>query len=145
MDNRKSRKKRCLHLTLCAWIIQSLRATKRCISKRRGNILEFLKTIQLGCQCLKILRGGAIGTSSTPKRKRRGKSKCIRQLRIDEEAAKVFKKLLIQLKSKKRYADMMIAAMALAGNHIVVTRNTKHFADLLPPDQLANWIDEPPQ
>jgi predicted nucleic acid-binding protein len=66
-------------------------------------------------------------------------------LRIDEEAAKVFKKLLNQIKSKKRYADMMIAAMALPGNHIVVTRNMKHFTDLLPPAQLANWIDEPPQ
>jgi len=66
-----------------------------------------------------------------------------RQLRIDEEAAKVFKKLLTQIKSKKRYADMMIAAMA--GHHVVATRNTKHFADLLPPAQLANWIDEPPR
>ena len=66
-----------------------------------------------------------------------------RQLRIDEEAAKIFKKLLHRIKSKKRYADMMIAAMALAGDHIVVTRNTKHFADLLPSEQLANWIDDP--
>jgi predicted nucleic acid-binding protein len=68
-----------------------------------------------------------------------------RQLLIDDDAATVFKKLLGQIKSKKRYADIMIAAMALAGNHVVVTRNTKHFKDLLPPDQLANWIDEPPQ
>lgn len=68
-----------------------------------------------------------------------------RQLRIDEEAAKIFKKLLTQIKSKKRYADMMIAAMAQAGDHVVVTRNTKHFADLLPPAQLANWIDESPR
>jgi hypothetical protein len=40
---------------------------------------------------------------------------------------------------------MMIAAMALAGNHIVVTRNTRHFTGLLPPHQFANWIDEPPR
>jgi len=52
---------------------------------------------------------------------------------------------LKKFKSKKRYADMMIAAMALAGNHVVVTRNTKHFTDLLPPGQLANWIDTPPR
>ncbi len=38
--------------------------------------------------------------------------------------------------SKKRYTDVMIAAMALAGKHIVVTRNLKHFEDLLPPRQL---------
>lgn len=40
---------------------------------------------------------------------------------------------------------MMIAAMALAGHHVVITRNIKHFTDLLPPAQLANWIDEPPR
>jgi predicted nucleic acid-binding protein len=39
----------------------------------------------------------------------------------------------------------MIAAMALAGNHIVVTRNTKHFSDVLPPHQIENWIDFPPR
>jgi predicted nucleic acid-binding protein len=38
---------------------------------------------------------------------------------------------------------MMIAAMALAGGHIVVTRNKQHFADLLPANQIANWIDDP--
>jgi len=68
-----------------------------------------------------------------------------RQLFIKEEDAVVFKNLLSRIKSKKRYADMMIAAMALSGHHIVVTRNIKHFADLLPPAQLANWIDEPPR
>ncbi len=47
--------------------------------------------------------------------------------------------------SRKRYADMMIAAMALAESHVVVTRNQKHFADLLPAHQLANWIDDPPR
>ena len=49
-----------------------------------------------------------------------------------------------KIKTRKRYADVMIAAMALAGNHIVVTRNQTHFADLLPLRQLANWIDNPP-
>lgn len=68
-----------------------------------------------------------------------------RQLFIEAKDASVFKKLLSRIKSKKRYADMMIAAMALAGHHVVVTRNTKHFADLLPPAQLANWIDDPPR
>ncbi len=42
----------------------------------------------------------------------------------------------------KRYADMMIAALVLAGGHVLVTRNQKHFADLLPPAQLQNWLDE---
>jgi predicted nucleic acid-binding protein len=66
-------------------------------------------------------------------------------LLFDEEAKEALQKLLKKFKSKKRYADMMIAAMALAGNHVVVTRNTKHFTDLLPPTQLANWIDAPPR
>lgn len=66
-------------------------------------------------------------------------------LLFDEAAKEVLEKILKKFKSKKRYADMMIAAMALAGDHVVVTRNTKHFTDLLPPAQLANWIDEPPR
>jgi len=45
--------------------------------------------------------------------------------------------------SRKRYADVMIAAQASAGGHTLVTRNTRHFADLLPPHRLVNWIDEP--
>jgi predicted nucleic acid-binding protein len=48
-------------------------------------------------------------------------------------------------KKHKRYADMMIAAIAKSGNHIVVTRNRKHFIDLLPGNQLVNWIDEKPK
>lgn len=68
-----------------------------------------------------------------------------RLLLFGEVAREEFKKILKNVKSKKRYADMMIAAMALAGDHVIVTRNTKHFKDVLPPDQLANWIDEPPQ
>jgi predicted nucleic acid-binding protein len=38
----------------------------------------------------------------------------------------------------------MIAAIAKAGHHIVITRNTKDFADLLPKAQLQNWIDDAP-
>jgi predicted nucleic acid-binding protein len=46
--------------------------------------------------------------------------------------------------SHKRYPDLMIAALAQAGNHIVITRNQKDFADLLPKSQLQNWIDDMP-
>ena len=49
-----------------------------------------------------------------------------------------------QHKQHKSYADMMIAAIAIAGKHIVVTRNQKHFTPLLSKDQLANWIDSAP-
>ena len=63
---------------------------------------------------------------------------------FDQAAAQVMTELQRKVKSRKRYADVMIAAMALAGNHTVVTRNQTHFADLLPPRQLANWIDDPP-
>jgi len=68
-----------------------------------------------------------------------------RVLLFTEEAREEFKRILKKFKSKKRYADMMIAAMAMTCHHVVVTRNTKHFADLLPPHQLANWIAEPPR
>ena len=37
-----------------------------------------------------------------------------------------------QLKTRKRYADVLIAAQALTGRHILVTRNRDDFRDLLP-------------
>ena len=61
---------------------------------------------------------------------------------FDERCAAVLEELRDKHKAHKRYADMMIAAMAKAGNHIVVTRNQKHFRMFLPKSQLANWIDD---
>ena len=63
---------------------------------------------------------------------------------FNEKAVKELTNLKRLKKSKRRYADMMIAAMAIAGRHIVVTRNTRHFKDLLPARQLVNWIDHAP-
>lgn len=60
---------------------------------------------------------------------------------FDQRCADALVRLRQQYSSRKRYADMQIAAMALAGNHTVVTRNTQDFADLLHPNQLQNWID----
>src|SRR5262249_3073698 len=40
-----------------------------------------------------------------------------------------------RVSTRKRYADVVIAAMALAGDDIVVTRNVDDFRDLLPADQ----------
>ncbi len=71
----------------------------------------------------------------------------LRRFRIvfpDQASAFVLAALLKQHASHKRYADMMIAAQARAGNYIVVTRNQKDFIDLLPKQQLQNWIDDPP-
>lgn len=65
-------------------------------------------------------------------------------LPLDETSALVFAQMLKQHQSRKRYADLMIAALAKAGQHILVTRNTKDFADLLPALQLQNWIDDVP-
>lgn len=63
---------------------------------------------------------------------------------FDESCAAAMEDLQRKQKSHKRYADMMIAAVAKVGNHIVVTRNQKHFMKFLPKSQLANWIDEEP-
>ncbi len=63
---------------------------------------------------------------------------------FDPASVTALNHLLKQYRSRKRHADVMIAALALAGHHIVVTRNTKDFADLLPALQLQNWIDDPP-
>jgi predicted nucleic acid-binding protein len=65
---------------------------------------------------------------------------------FDEECARRFLLLQQNLKRrkqsvKKRYADMMIAAMTLSYDYILVTRNEKDFADMLPAQQRENWID----
>ncbi len=64
---------------------------------------------------------------------------------FDEKCAEALVKLRQKHKTHKQYADMMIATMALAGNHIVVTRNVKHFEPLLPKNKIANWIDDKPR
>lgn len=63
---------------------------------------------------------------------------------FDENCVEPMQKIRRQHKTHKHYADMMIAAIALAGQHIVVTRNKEHFVTLLPKIQLMNWIDEEP-
>lgn len=63
---------------------------------------------------------------------------------FDVTSLAMMKQLLKQHQSRGRYADLMIAAIARAGHHIVVTRNTKDFADLLPGAQLQNWMDDAP-
>lgn len=63
---------------------------------------------------------------------------------FDESCVETMEELQRKHKTHKRYADMMIAAVAKVGNHIVVTRNQKHFTKFLPKSQLANWIDEEP-
>jgi len=64
---------------------------------------------------------------------------------FDQQSADLLIRLRQLHRSRKRYADMQIAAMAIAGNHIVVTRNTRDFSDLLKPDQVENWIDVAPR
>ena len=63
---------------------------------------------------------------------------------FDQASAVATQELQRKVKTRKRYADVMIAATAIAGKHIVVTRNLADFIDLLPPQQLTNWIDSPP-
>jgi predicted nucleic acid-binding protein len=64
---------------------------------------------------------------------------------FDDACVPVLQQLQARHRAHKRYAELMIAAIALAGNHIVVTRNVRHFADLLSAQRLANWIDDPPR
>lgn len=60
---------------------------------------------------------------------------------FDTASAAAMNRLQSRIQTRKRYADVMIAASALAGGHIVVTRNVNDFMDLLPARQLENWID----
>jgi predicted nucleic acid-binding protein len=63
---------------------------------------------------------------------------------FDVACATVMEHLRQQRRRRKRYADLMIVAMVLAGQHTLVTRNRMDFVDVLPATQLANWIDDPP-
>lgn len=61
---------------------------------------------------------------------------------MSEESVQSFIKLQTQKKLKKRYADAIIAAIAIANHDIVITRNVEDFKDLLPASQIQNWIDQ---
>jgi predicted nucleic acid-binding protein len=63
---------------------------------------------------------------------------------FDESCVKVMERLRQRHQRRKRYADLMIAAIAEAGRHVLVTRNRADFVDLLPKAQVVNWIDNPP-
>jgi tRNA(fMet)-specific endonuclease VapC len=64
---------------------------------------------------------------------------------FDAACATVMERLQRRHRRRKRYADLMIAAIVAAGQHILVTRNQADFRDVLPRAQLANWIDDPPE
>jgi predicted nucleic acid-binding protein len=61
---------------------------------------------------------------------------------LNEQSAQEFINLQAKKKLRKRYADAIIAAIAIANHDIVVTRNVEDFKDLLPTAQIQNWIDQ---
>jgi len=63
-------------------------------------------------------------------------------LYFDEKSLAVVERLKKEYNTRKRYGDILIAAQAIAGGHILVTRNVKDFRDLLPKNQIQNWIDD---
>lgn len=63
-------------------------------------------------------------------------------LPFDAAAISLAEQFKQRIKTHKRHADLLIAAQTLAGRHILVTRNTADFRDLLPASQLQNWIDD---
>jgi predicted nucleic acid-binding protein len=61
---------------------------------------------------------------------------------LNEQSAQEFINLQAKKKLRKRYADAIIAVIAIANHDIVVTRNVEDFKDLLPTAQIQNWIDQ---
>jgi predicted nucleic acid-binding protein len=64
---------------------------------------------------------------------------------FDADCATVMEDLRQRHRRRQRYADLMIAAIVVARQPILVTRNQTDFCDVLPLAQLANWIDDPPE
>lgn len=62
-------------------------------------------------------------------------------LYFDEQSLAIAERLTEQVRTRKRYADVLIAAQVIAGRHILVTRSTDDFRDLVPAHQLQNRID----
>ncbi len=63
-------------------------------------------------------------------------------LYIDQPAVEKLIELRQKHSTKKRYPDVIVAAIALAGGHVVITRNVDDFRDLLPAARIQNWIDQ---
>ena len=64
---------------------------------------------------------------------------------FDAACATVMDDLRQRHRRRKRYADLMMAAVVAAGQHILVTRHRADFRDVLRPTRLAHWIDDPPE
>lgn len=64
---------------------------------------------------------------------------------FDAACASVMEDLQQRHRRRQRYADLMIAAIVAAGQHILVTSNQADLRDVLPRVQLANWTDDPPE
>ncbi|HEU0173776.1 MAG TPA: PIN domain-containing protein [Blastocatellia bacterium] len=63
-------------------------------------------------------------------------------LYLDQPSVKKLIELRQKHSTRKRYADTIIAAMALAGGHVIITRNIADFSDLLPAVKIQNWLDQ---
>lgn len=61
---------------------------------------------------------------------------------VDEPAIAALIALRQRVSTRKRYADVVIAAIAIARDAIVVTRNVEDFRDLLPAAKIQNWVDQ---
>lgn len=61
---------------------------------------------------------------------------------VNELAVNELQVLQQRVKTKKRYADIVIAAMARATGFTVVTRNLQDSKDLLPALKIQNWVDQ---
>src|SRR5262249_1047809 len=63
-------------------------------------------------------------------------------LYFDDQSLAVAAQLTARFKTRKRYADVLIAAQTIAGHHILFPRTAADFRDLLPAHQLQNWIEK---
>ena len=61
---------------------------------------------------------------------------------LNEKAVAELTVLRRRVSTRKRYTDVVIAAMALVDDHIIVTRNVNDFRDLLPAARIQNWVDQ---
>jgi tRNA(fMet)-specific endonuclease VapC len=129
------------HLDTCI-VIAYLNGNRAIAEKLKAHLPDVaISTVVLG----ELLYGARASARSTENMENlRRFLRFINVLDYDQKSANAYSRIRLSLRRKGRpsgESDMMIAAIALAGNALLVTDNTKHFRHV-ENLRLENWLRE---